>query len=62
MVLDEKLNQKFIKFEAATHESRVIPAKKAIPEYFLWFEGYGYNITNIKKLGILYDFIYQLIF
>lgn len=35
LVLDEKLNQKFIKFEAATHESRVIPAKKAIPEYFL---------------------------
>ena len=31
LVLDEKLNQKFIKFEAATHESRTIPAKKAIP-------------------------------
>ena len=31
MVLDEKLQQKFIKFEAATHESRLIPAKKAIP-------------------------------
>lgn len=35
LVLDEHLNQKFIKFDAATHESRVIPAKKAIPEYFL---------------------------
>ena len=33
--LDEKLNQTFIKFEAASHESRVIPAKKPIPEYFL---------------------------
>ena len=31
LVLDEKLGQKFIRFEAATHESRLIPAKKAIP-------------------------------
>jgi len=33
--LDENLEQKFIIFEAATHEARTIPAKKAVPEYFL---------------------------
>lgn len=33
--LDEKLNPSYTIFEAATHDSRQIPAKKAIPEYFL---------------------------
>jgi len=33
--IDANLNKEFIKFDAASHESRVIPAKKPIPEYFL---------------------------
>ena len=34
LVLDDKLNQKFIKFEAATHESRGVPAKKPFLNIF----------------------------
>lgn len=37
--IDDNLNKEFKKFDAASHESRVIPAKKPIPEYFLWFLG-----------------------
>lgn len=45
--LDENLNRDFKKFDAASHESRVIPAKKPIPEYFLWFYNYKLYYNSI---------------
>ena len=35
--LDENLNPNYKRFEAATNETRGVPAKKPAPEYFLWF-------------------------
>ena len=35
--LDDKLNKNFKTFDSSPVENRQIPAKKAIPEYFLWF-------------------------
>ena len=34
--LDEHLNKGFKIFEAAPQELRGVPAKKPIPDYFLW--------------------------
>jgi hypothetical protein len=31
------LNPNYKRFEAATNETRGVPAKKPAPEYFLWF-------------------------
>ena len=35
MELDEHLNPKYTRFQAATNETRGVPAKKPAPEYFL---------------------------
>ena len=35
--LDENLNKFYKKFEAAPAEERGVPAKKSVPDYFLWF-------------------------
>ena len=35
LVLNDKLEQKYITFEAAPVESRSVPAKKPVPDYFL---------------------------
>ena len=42
--LNDKLDANYKKFEAASHETRGVPAKKPAPEYFLWI------IHKIEKL------------
>lgn len=39
--LDEHLQREFIIFEAAPQETRGIPSKKPVADYFLWSAGAG---------------------
>ena len=54
--LDENLNPNYKRFEAATNETRGVPAKKPAPEYFLWFINIFiqfYKISNQWGFGVL---------